>query len=477
MNTYPAQARLRVTVAIVLFALLSGSLAAASEDPVEPPALDWSQGTSSALEDTFLIKNKNFGRTAAEVVGVNLLVWSFDYYIRPDGNDGFRVGFRSWQENLKNGFEWDDNNFNTNQFAHPYHGSLYFNAARSNGYSFWEAVPFTFGGSYLWEFFGETHHPSMNDWIATSVGGAALGEMIHRFGRMIRDNGAAGGRRNTQEVAGFLVDPMGGLNRIIDGDWGRLHENHPERFAKNYSSRLDLGFRTVGEDKLGDTDTTRVFMEFDFDYGDPFYGDMGSPYDHFNLELQLNFSDVSTIGRVQSVGLLGGMFLKDTEDQAHILGAFHHFDFMNNSKLEWGAQTVGAGLLSRWENVLGATLRTEAHVGGIILGASSSDYASFSGRSYDYGPGLQISLQGELIRDGFRYVHLSHQQNFIRAVNGNNADHFISMTRLKLGLPLYQNIGLGVEYNLVLSERKYELYEDVSTRNPQTRLYIAWALN
>ena len=44
---------------------------------------------------------------------------------------------RSWWANLQSGFNWDDDVFGVNQVAHPYHGSLYFNAARSSGYDFW----------------------------------------------------------------------------------------------------------------------------------------------------------------------------------------------------------------------------------------------------------------------------------------------------------------------------------------------------
>ena len=65
-------------------------------------------------------------RALAEVIGTNLAIWTYDRYIRENGtNPGFRIGFNSWQENFNNGFEWDDNNFKTNQFAHPYHGSMY----------------------------------------------------------------------------------------------------------------------------------------------------------------------------------------------------------------------------------------------------------------------------------------------------------------------------------------------------------------
>lgn len=50
---------------------------------------------------------------------------------------------------LKHGFVWDNDAMGTNMFMHPYHGSLYFNSARSNGYNFWQSGFFAFGGSFM----------------------------------------------------------------------------------------------------------------------------------------------------------------------------------------------------------------------------------------------------------------------------------------------------------------------------------------
>ena len=86
-----------------------------------------------------------------------------------------------WGRNLNEGFEWDNNDFKTNMFMHPFHGSVYFNAARSNGYDFWEATAFTWAGSFIWEMFGENNRGAINDWVATSMGGMVLGEAFHRL--------------------------------------------------------------------------------------------------------------------------------------------------------------------------------------------------------------------------------------------------------------------------------------------------------
>ena len=48
---------------------------------------------------------------------------------------------------------FDQDNLLVNQVAHRYPGSLYFNSARSNGYSFWRSIPFALDGSLMWETF------------------------------------------------------------------------------------------------------------------------------------------------------------------------------------------------------------------------------------------------------------------------------------------------------------------------------------
>lgn len=99
------------------------------------------------------------------VFGINMGVWAFDRYIRKA--DFAYINGRTIKDNLKHGFVWDNDAMGTNMFMHPYHGSLYFNSARSNGYNFWQSGLFAFGGSFMWEMFMENEYPSTNDIIAT----------------------------------------------------------------------------------------------------------------------------------------------------------------------------------------------------------------------------------------------------------------------------------------------------------------------
>jgi hypothetical protein len=486
MNT-PTIASGRLLVGVLAAASLllatapAPTAAAYAQDdrPGDPPAaIDWAPDDGGAAADTALVRPKNFGRAAFEVFLANAVVWSFDRYIREGGtNPVFRIGFNSWEENLVAGYNWDDNQFSTNQLSHPYHGNLYYNAARSNGFSYWESVPFTFAGSFMWEYFGEVHHPAMNDWIATSVGGVALGEITHRLATIIRDNEATGSERTWRETGGLLVDPMGGLNRIIDGDWSRQGLNPPKRYPKNYRSRLDVGLRTRGEERLWEADTTDVHLGYEFEYGDPFFGDMGEPFDTFDFSFELYFGDKSKIGDVQGSGNLAGMFLKETDRVSHILAAYHRYDYINTNALEFGGQSLTAALLSRFETDGGTEVRTELHLGSMILGGASSDYENVSGRSYDFGPGAVMRFEASLGRGGWRYFELGHDQFFLHSISGNVVDHHLSRTRLSLDVPVKYNVGLGLEYRLTLAERRYRDYPDVSRRNPESRVFLRWILN
>lgn len=107
---------------------------------------------------------------AARVVASDVFIWSMDKYLfrYPWPSDGIA----DWKNNFKRGPEWDADGFGVNFFGHPYSGNFYFNAARSNGYSYWGSFPFAVEGSFLWEFLGEKTKPSYNDFINTPISDA-----------------------------------------------------------------------------------------------------------------------------------------------------------------------------------------------------------------------------------------------------------------------------------------------------------------
>jgi hypothetical protein len=149
------------------------------------------------------------GRALAGTIGSNLLIWGWDRYVL--GASWAEINPDTWRGNIEEGLVWDNSVFVTNQILHPYQGSLYFNSARSIGFSFWQAVPFTVGGSLMWEFFMESHHPSLNDLITTSFGGVAFGEMNHRLSSLLLDDPTTSSVGPGRQITAAIFNPVGTL--------------------------------------------------------------------------------------------------------------------------------------------------------------------------------------------------------------------------------------------------------------------------
>jgi hypothetical protein len=139
-----------------------------------------------------------------------------------------RVTPKTWWDNMENGWVWDLDDFVVNQFGHPYQGNNYFNTGRSNGLSFYESAAVTAFGSATWEYFGETNKASMNDFINTTLGGIALGEMFHRAAWLVRDTRATGRGRLWREIGATALDPITGVNRFLTDDSSRVVDKPAE---------------------------------------------------------------------------------------------------------------------------------------------------------------------------------------------------------------------------------------------------------
>ena len=102
---------------------------------------------------------KRYWQAFAEVTAINVGVQLFDRWAL--NSDFAQTTLNSLKHNFTDGMVWDNDFFVTNMFAHPYHGNLYFNAARTNGLSFWESAPYSLLGSAMWSSWARrSHQPS-----------------------------------------------------------------------------------------------------------------------------------------------------------------------------------------------------------------------------------------------------------------------------------------------------------------------------
>jgi hypothetical protein len=416
--------------------------------------------------DTFCCRNKQFLVAAAEVIALEIVPNYFNHHVADDTTAV--LSWDSFLSNIRQGFEWDPNNLSTNMFAHPFHGNVYYNAGRSNGYNFWESQAFAFAGSFIWEMFGENNRGAINDWAMTSLGGITIGEALHRAAIMVRNNEAHGVGRAFSELGGFFLDPVGGFSRALRGEFSKYGPNPAERFPTRWASSVTLGYRAVAEGRLTNAEAATGFFEFRASYGDPMQ-DFAKPFDAFQLNLQLNGSDASTIGLFQVHGSLWGTTLGDPDGTRHVFGVEQLYDYANTNAYELGDMAYGIGLRSRWRLSEGMALTTLLQPNVMVMSAVSSEYAGFTGRSYDFGPGMGLRATAGLQSDAFR-GQLGYRGFATHTMNGAKGNQVVHFVFLEAGYRIWRAVGLNATYLLHLRDSFYRDYPDVHRRAPEFRI-------
>ncbi len=241
---------------------------------------------------------------ALEVVFINLLAITLNRFVY-----GTAVDPSTWKANIERGLEFDDNQFRANYIEHPYAGNGYYNAGRSNGMNFWESAPLVLGGSLMFEYFGETHPPSTNDLITTTLGGITLGEALYRLSSLVLDNRATGTNRVLREIGATLINPVRGINRLLYGRMGAVGPNFFERHPTFLAIRLNGGGRRVADGTSLENGATDAFVELDVRYADPIEEPLRKPFEAFEFAVQISNTEKS-IDRLNIVGSLYGASLR-----------------------------------------------------------------------------------------------------------------------------------------------------------------------
>jgi hypothetical protein len=439
---------------------------------------------------------KNYGWAAGEVLAINLVAANFNEYVR-NGNFN-QISPRSWWANIKEGFTFDDNEFRTNQLVHPINGGAYYNAARANGLNYWTSAAYGTLGAFFWECCGETHPMSINDLVSTSIGGIAVGEMQFRLSSEILDNQSTGKGRFFRELGAFLVDPIRGVNRIISGRNGAVHDNPTDSMdwrPEHETNLLMVGARVIGQgNSISENTKTYFNVGFDHSYGSAFDNSRRKPFDHMDVALQLSAGEKVPLNVVRISGDLWEKPFGDASAPNHVFAITQRFDYLNNTAYEFGGQSLGASLFSRFKlsNKVGLSTRVDGL--GLILGAVNSEYAKFADvadperlREYDYGPGLGAAAQAGLNVSNHQILMLAYRFQWISVTNGSiyskgqssegsDANHYLQSLGARFLVPIHGGLGLGADGSIFLRKSRYSfpLFRPIDQRNPQVRVYLAW---
>lgn len=437
---------------------------------------------------------KRFGTAVIEMAVLEFIPWALARWGRTwedPADDWSRGSPETWWRNISYGWEYDGDNFETNFFAHPYHGNLFFNAGRSNGYGFWESSAFALTGSALWEFFGETFRPAFNDWIMTGVDGTNLGEMLFRLSTMVTDNTASGSKRLWSEIFGALISPVRGFNRLVSGDAFHSYPNPEWRRPKEMYFFLEAGARRLDKagNALGPEGVYEGIFAMELHYGNPFR--TNAPFSFFKLNLTIATGEPN-LTRLDSDAFLFGYKLKKTESVEHRFDIYLDYNYNNIFQfvpeeidtvayggILFGSTTVYPHLLSRFKIGEKTDIITQVGVNAILMGATPNDYYSdVEGRNYDFGPGVGVRLVAALKTGHWEYLKFYYYSAWIFTMSEPaDSRHHIHVLEASTSLPLTDYFAVGFGAMIYWRNSFYDELPDVFEEHPLVRIFFETALN
>jgi hypothetical protein len=367
--------------------LLAGflALAAAASSPrgaePEPP------GKQDPVQ--LVLRPPPTNRTIAylEVVGVNLALNLGGRILKPE-EDSYNFTLETWKANLSGNWEYDPNSYATNQYAHPYEGSLFMTSCRSNGLQFWESSLCTVAGSYIWEVFMEIHPPSINDQITTSVAGTFLGEMLFRISTDILAGGE--GRPDFwRELAAAAVSPMNGLNRAAQGD--RYHD--PRLVGFPWSGELAVAVGVAGRAKELEQEeqfrggTLRLIGRITHGLPTEEGWRFRRPFDHFDVSTSV-VVDRNTFTNAAGINLLiRGLLLGDDYGEgvsSGLWGLWGAYDVITAGDMRASTSALAFGTVRQWAPSPSHRIQATAYLGA-GFGAAGVSVDVEDKRDYHFG--------------------------------------------------------------------------------------------
>jgi hypothetical protein len=371
--------------------------------PEPRPVSQWGTGDARS----FLVP-------AYEIPAFQLLLNRFDHYFEDE--DTYPWPWTNLRANTHRSWVIDNDKFSTNQFLHPYQGSVYQGLARSAGLDFWQASAYTFAGSLLWEYSGENTAPSYNDQVATGIGGNFLGEPLFRMSSLLLETTDNGSPPWWQQLLAAVISPPTAFNRLVYGSrftpvfrsyqpavftridvGGILHTD----FSSNVNVNADPSAPPLNQTLKKGSASAAFSISYGLP-GKPDY-DYDRPFDYFSFEAEADTAN--SFESVFSRGLLYGTNYELGPNYRGIWGLYGIYDYSapNIFRVSNTAGAVGSTAqwwLSRNIALQGTALAGVGYAGGGVIHGSGLTQPGPNGeglRNYHYGLAPESVISGRLI--------------------------------------------------------------------------------
>jgi hypothetical protein len=373
----------RFIAALGLAAMLPA--AASAEERAPAKVLDWETGAG-----------KSYYIPAFEILGFNIGLNIFDRLFLDEKT--YSTDWRDWERNLRSAPEYDKDPFSINQIGHPYQGSMNYGLPRSAGLSYWESLGYSLFGSFLWETFGETSLPSINDYVTTTVGGSFVGEAMFRMASLLLESGGET-PGFWRELGAAVLSPPTGFNRLAFGD--RFKPIFPSHDPAMYI-RLRLGATLTTDVNTGGLTQGVKKQEGSADFymtyglpGKPGY-QYKRPFDFFLFEFTGVPNADSAVDAIENLtirGLLAGAKYELGDDYRGVWGLFGGYEYLAPQVFRVATTNLALGTVAQWW-----LTRTMALQGTALAGAgfgAAGTAGDKDERDYRYGviPEALLSLR------------------------------------------------------------------------------------
>ncbi len=346
----------------------------------------------------------------------------------------------------------DNDQFKVNQFLHPYGGSIYYGLARSAGLNFWESFLYTTAGSFLWEIAGETTNPSINDMVATSIGGTFLGESFFRMASLLLED-ADGKPGFWRELGAAVIAPPLGFNRLVFGN--RFDAVFPSRKPATFM-RLQAGgtVSSSSHNVSSGVEENGAVADFTFTYGLP--GKPGysytRPFDYFDFHVRAVTANVLESLNIR--GLLLGSTYAPVESTRGVWGLYGSYDYI--SPQVFRVSTTALSLGTTWQTWLSRTVALQGTaLGGGGYGAAGS-IEKTGERDYHYGLTPQGLLSLRLIFSDRAMIDFTGREYYVsNALSSEDGWENILRADSSLTLRVYDRHGVAVRYSYSHRDASY----------------------
>ncbi len=456
--------------------LLLFAKSVAAQTIIDSPGMPDSTTANMGMQDPVSHRRSSLWRPAGEILLVQAIPFTFNYF-ETDPNIS-KISFKTIGDNfnLKN-WEFDNDKFLTNQFAHPYHGNLYYNAFRSNGYTFWQSVPGAVAGSLVWELAGEINPASYNDMVNTSLGGIALGEMTYRVAGLIINRKRSGRKRILQELMATVVNPVNGFNRLVDGQWNKVNTTDPED-SLDVSLTADAGIRLVSKtaNQLFSSNRAEFYGSLKMRYGNPFK-DYQRPFDNFFILMEVGNADSAKLNSLWVQGSLWGKVTGTGDKSMKVLRLTMNYDFYKNTSFEYGGQSLLLTWLAHFRPGKNWVINTELGGGAVLLSASLDKHRVYKeARNYTYGSGLAIFTAAEIIFRNRLFYSVNFRSGWTGTISGSSSSKALHLVTSELKYRVFDNFTLSGSWGNFRLVGFYPSYETSDDTYPFLRFSAGYKI-